>query len=104
MCKEFHQLPSQRAKVVDEWAAYQFDVAVRWLGTTIENALQVRQEIGMGPNKRSEPRYRLEQLLDPDFRLPAPAEARQGGGLAALLALAGKARSGVRLWKQKPSD
>lgn len=97
------QRPSDIIGVQDRWAAYQFDSAVTLVGGAIENAVQEMQEIGEGQHRRLVPKYSLEQLLDPDFRLPPPPSAKdkERDGLAALHALAGRPGSGVRVFKAK---
>lgn len=104
----FHRPPSELVGIEDEWAAYQFDNAVNFFGVTVENALQERDEIGMGTDVKYRERYTLAQLLEPNFRLPRPAagkpgrggspahSAQAGSGLATILSLAGQPRSGVK--------
>lgn len=62
----------------NDWAAYQFDHAVLFTGLTIENALHEREQVGSGKHVEYRPKYTLSQLLDPTFRLPAPARKRKG--------------------------
>lgn len=59
--------PSRMVRIDDDWTAYQFDAAVSMLGTAVENALYER----VGDGDKRKPRYTLEQLLDPGFRLPS---------------------------------
>lgn len=47
--------------------AYLFDKAVTTFGLLIKNALQEYVE---GANKRSRPRYKLNELLEDDFKFP----------------------------------
>lgn len=89
--------------IEDEWTAYQLDNAVNLFGITLENALLERDRVGSGANVEYKPRYTLETLLDPAFRLPRPGTLPSGGsfggnGIAGLLALAGQPRSGVKKW------
>ena len=56
--------------LVDEWAVYQFDAAVNYLGLVVENAMLETTEVGVGDSKRSIAKYTLAQLLDDEFRLP----------------------------------
>lgn len=56
---------------IDPWAAYQLDSAVVLLGVAIENALNELANVGTEDSPKHEPRYKLEQLLDPCFRLPS---------------------------------
>lgn len=112
---KYNRLPSSFfAGLVDELTVYQFDNAVTWFGVTIENLLQERIKVGAGENERSEAKYELEDLLDPDFRVPRPKSLRspkakkQGAqdAIAMMMALASQKGSGVMLWGQaepKPS-
>lgn len=87
------QRPSALVQIRDAWAALQFDNAVTLTGVTLENASQELKEVGAGSNKKMIPKYTMTQLLDPDFRLPAPKK-QQTGGLDDLMKLPGiKARS-----------
>lgn len=45
--------------------AYQFDAAVVLFGTALENALQERVE---GADKKSRPKYKLDELLNDTFQ------------------------------------
>lgn len=104
----FHKPPSELIGIEDAWTAYQFDNAVNYFGITIENALAETHKVGIGPNAKTEPRYTLETLLDPAFRLPRAGASAQGpegapgfdgSGMAALLALAETGpRSGIKKW------
>jgi len=69
------------------WECYQFDDAVVFFGNIIESALQETKEVGSGNNKRHEQKYKLSQLLDDKFRLPASKTSKTGGAddLASLL-------------------
>jgi hypothetical protein len=58
------------------------------------------EETGTGANKRSRPKYTLKQILEPDFRLPTDAD-KERQAIGALMALAGKSSSGVRVFKAK---
>lgn len=70
-----------------------------YLGATLEGAAQETQWIGAGDDKHLEPKYRMSQLLDADFRLPTPEPRREGAdGVAVLKALSGRVR-GVRVHK-----
>lgn len=62
--------PSKLIGIGDRWAALQFDNAVSLVGTVIENASQEMKKTG--PDKKPEwkAKYTMNQLLDPDFRLP----------------------------------
>jgi hypothetical protein len=76
--KTWGQAPSQRLKVPplrNDWAAWQFDGAVLWVGTTIENALQEHQTAG----NDSQLRATLTQVLEPKFRLTANGQLPTGG-------------------------
>lgn len=87
--------------VSDALAAYLFDACVVLFGLIIENALAERVQVGVKPNVEYKPKYSLAQLLDPSFRLPQPVQPKQTNGLSALLAMAGRKGSGVRLWQGK---
>jgi hypothetical protein len=60
--------------VKDEWAAYQFDAAVTMIGIAIENAVQEMHNIGSEESPQMEPKYKLAELLDKNFRLPLTEE------------------------------
>jgi len=94
------QRPSSLLQIDDAWAAYQFDSAVTFFGSAIEAAAQETIWMGAGDDKHLEPKYRMGQLLDEDFRLPnpEPKERHGGDGVAALKALAGSVR-GIRVHK-----
>lgn len=51
-------------------AAYQFDAAVVAFGLMIENARSETVTIGNGSNRRTRPRWTLEELLDDGFQFP----------------------------------
>lgn len=72
-CKTLGQRPSDELDVTNNWAAYQFNSAVVWLGIAIENALQERDNIGTDDKPEWRERYTLEQILEPGFRLPLDA-------------------------------
>lgn len=99
----YGQLPSQRLGMTNDWAAYQLDNAVTFLGITIENALQERVEVGDGKSKEYRDKYALWQLLDDEFRLPRPQRRQpydpMAGFVDALKAQAHNPRSGVRMWE-----
>ena len=71
--------PSDLIGIADRWAALQFDNAITYAGTVIENALQEYKEVGQGKTKKMELKYTLAQLLDPKFRLPKPKRNQTGG-------------------------
>lgn len=87
----------------DPWAALQFDNAVTFVGTVIENAAQEQHNTGSEKAPKYEPRYDMHQLLDPDFRLPAPlnpeqkARKRAETAINMFRSLAG--RGGVKVFK-----
>ena len=116
-CQKWHQTPSQYLSwpcFANRLVAWKFDNAVLFLGITIENALQERNESGEGKSYRSTPRYTLRQLLEPDFRLPRPKEqgatvgpdGQRLGPLEAFVAqvrgMAGPLNPNVRLWEYVP--
>lgn len=108
----YHRQPSDDLEETDTIAAYCLDKTVLTFGIVIENALQERDKVGMGKDAEYRDRYTLPQLLDPKFTLPRPqpeprkvqAQPVAGGGLAAILALAGQPRSNVKLWKYVPPE
>lgn len=63
----------------DRWAALQFDNAVTLVGTAIEGAAQEMEQRGPDDAPRWEPKYRMEDLLDPDWRLPRESADREEG-------------------------
>lgn len=80
-------------------------------GVAVENLLHEREERGMGEHKKWVEKYSLPQILDPDFRAPAPAPyvplaQRRGeqpdnrAAIAQLRALAG-IRGGVKQFQGK---
>lgn len=85
------QRPSNLVDIPDRWLALQFDNAVTLVGNTIESALHEQVKVGGDKNARWEPKYRLDQLLDPDFRLPTPPtkEQREKEALEAFKGLGG---------------
>jgi len=87
--KLFSRLPSELLRIGDEWIAYQFDNAVALLGTVIENESQRQHNVGSEREPKWETKYSLAQLLDDDFRLPAPERASKPQGLAGLMNMPG---------------
>lgn len=69
-----HKLPSEIFGERDPLAAWMLDNAVLTFGTIIENALLEQDEIGSGQGKQYVKRYKLAELLDPNFRLPRPQD------------------------------
>jgi hypothetical protein len=74
------------------------------VGNAIENASQEMQEVG--PDKKLVQKYQMDELLDPDFRLPRPLtkEDRERASLATLRGLAGRKGSGVKVFKARPES
>jgi hypothetical protein len=83
----------------DDLTRWQVDNAVLTFGLIIENALVERINHGTDNQPRWEPRYTLAQLLDPSFKLPRPYVQKPQSGLGALLAMAQRKGSGVKLWE-----
>jgi hypothetical protein len=83
---------------LDPWTAYQLDRAVVTVGIALDNASQELHNVGDEKKPKWAPRYRMEQLLDEQFRLPAPE--RPPEGVAALKAMA-RLGKGVRYRKVK---
>jgi len=79
--------------IEDRWAALQFDNAITFFGSVTKGALQETKEVGSGQNKRHEQKYKLSQLLDQNFRLPA-SKRNQTGGVADLAALLKQTKRG----------
>jgi hypothetical protein len=101
-------MPSSKLQVEDSIAAHCLDDCVLHFGLLVENTLGEREKVGMGKDEHWEAKYELNDLLDPDFRVPReapkPAKGKQMGGIAALMALASQKGSGVKLWAPvKPS-
>jgi len=69
MSKTNHCRASNLVDITSKWAAYQFDAAVSFIGISIENALQ---EMTKGVSK-----YRLSDLLKPEYKLPRPPTDKQ---------------------------
>lgn len=92
--KTFGQRPSDLAGIDDRWAALQLDNAVGLVGIVIENASQEQQNTGTEKAPKWQPKYTMHQLLDDDFRLPAPARPTKQEGIKGLMAL-----PGVKVWK-----
>lgn len=59
----------------DEWAAYQFDNAVAFFGTVIENAAQELHNVGDKEKPDWKPKYAMGQLLTPGHRLETEEKA-----------------------------
>lgn len=100
--KTTHRLPSEDLDEQDSLAAWCVDDAVMWFGLTVENTLVERVNTGTEKEPKWEAKYTLAELLDPLFRVPTPQPVvprKPVNGLAALMALAGKKGSGVKLWR-----
>lgn len=81
--------------VADPWTALQLDNAVALVGITIENASQELCNAGSEKQPKWEPKYSMGQLLDDDFRLPAPPKpTKPKSGIEGL-----KALKGVKVWR-----
>lgn len=63
--------------MADRWAALQFDNAVTMVGMAIENAAQEMEKVGPDDKPRWERKYRMAQLLDPEFKLPLGDDANE---------------------------
>lgn len=68
--------PSVLVRLDDPWTAYQFDSTVTFVGTVIENAVQETVKTGSEDKPEWKPKYTLNQLLDPDFRLSVDGEGQ----------------------------
>lgn len=80
--------------IADSWAALQFDNAVGFVGVVLENASQEQHNVGTEKQPKWEPKYSMAQLLDPEFRLPAPPKPVKQKGVEGLLSM-----RGVKVWK-----
>lgn len=81
----------------NDLAAYQFDQAVLFVGTVIENAANEREEVGPKDAREWRNKYTLAQLLDPAFRLPVKSPQQPVQGIKQIAA----ANPGiVGRWKQ----
>ena len=72
--KATSQRPSNLVGLEDRWAALQFDNAVTLVGMAIDNAAQELVKVGPEDKPRWEWKYRMAQLLDPEFKLPLGAD------------------------------
>jgi len=55
----------------DPWLMLQFDNAVIFTGSVIESAAQEMEKVGTEEKPEWRPKYTMQQLLDPEFRLPS---------------------------------
>lgn len=69
--------PSELVRIDDAWTALQFDNAVTLVVNVIENAAQERENVGSEKRPDWQLKYTMSQLLDDDFRLPAPKTKEQ---------------------------
>ena len=83
---------------------YQLDSAVLHLGTVIENALQEREEVGIGKDKEWQNKYTLAQLLKPEFRLPYPDTGIGKPKNITIQEAAGDSKNGIKTWNAMPAD
>ena len=81
------QRPSRLLNVYDQWAAYQFDQTVIYVGLTLDNLSQELENVGDDKKPRYEKKYRLSDLLDDEFRvtgedrMPSFADLKQVQGV-----------------------
>lgn len=76
------QRPSRLAEgITDAWAAYQFDCAVVYFGTVIENASQEQINVGDDSHPRYKRKYTLAQLLTEGFVLDTDSDEGDIDGL-----------------------
>ena len=68
--------PSSIVGIDEEWIAYQFDNAVILVGNAIENASQEMEKYGGDDKPKWRQKYTMQQLLDPDFKLPLAEDER----------------------------
>lgn len=82
--------------------AYLFDACVTHFGLTITNTLQETYKVQVGKHTEHKSRYRLEQLLDPRFKLPraGPEKATsEANPWQPFIDLVGKPRTGVKAYR-----
>jgi hypothetical protein len=75
---------------------------VTFVGNVIEGAAQETYNAGTDKHPRTEQKYDMHQLLDPDFRLPAPLtkeEKDRERSRAAINYLRSMAGRGVKVFK-----
>ena len=110
--KASHSRPSELVEIEDRWAAYQFDNAVIFFGDVVDAASQEQEQVGPENKPQWRAKYHLQQLLDPEFRLPAaepwqPEEEterdRQMAAIEWLRLMARKTSGGVKVFKGKPA-
>jgi len=94
--KTTSQRPSQLLGIEAEWTAYQFDSAVSLLGNVLEGASQEMEEVGTGKDRHMQRKYTMQQLLDPEFRLPREHGRSEEDPVAALKRMRGQ---GVKVFK-----
>jgi hypothetical protein len=58
-------------------ARYCLDSAVTFFGSTVRAALRETVKIQVGKETYFEPKYEVEQILEPDFYLPRPPSRKQ---------------------------
>jgi hypothetical protein len=116
-CKTWGGRPSQKFNwpcFANRLTAWKFDQAVLYVGLTIENALQEREPDGDPKEHKTRPKYKLAQLLDPDFKLPRPKDDDAAHGpdgqrlgplesfVEQITGMAGPLNPNVRLWQYVP--
>jgi hypothetical protein len=67
---------------------------VGFVGVVLENASQEQHNVGTEKQPKWEAKYTMAQLLDPDFRLPAPVKPKKMSGIESLMNT-----KGVKVWK-----
>lgn len=84
----YHKLPSEVFDPHEEYdpiARWALDNAVTHFGTLVENMLLERKEIGSGATKEYVPRFKLSELLDPEYVFPKPpSEEEEMQGMAGI--------------------
>lgn len=79
--KTLSQRPSQLTGINDDWAALQFDNAVVYFGTVIENASQEQINVGDDKSPRYRRKYTMAQLLTDGFRIDTEPDEADIDGL-----------------------
>jgi hypothetical protein len=60
------QRPSALMGIESAWVAYEFDAAVGWFGRYVESRMEETQTKGGGKQRRTVPKWTMEQILRGD--------------------------------------
>jgi hypothetical protein len=69
MATKTGQRPSSLVFLKDELACFSFDAAILTVGSAIESYSQERENIGSEQEPHWVQKYKMSDLLDPDFRI-----------------------------------